>query len=121
MNPLPSPDMTTWSILDYELAFDGVRQINDAAVWLQSQPRASGRDHNYRPGADFIVAIGEDWCSGMVDQMMNRLADVRFADAGAEDRRLRLLLHYHTSYGPAGDSLEKVLEMLEEWRKPKVN
>lgn len=118
---LPAPDMSTWSVLDFELAFDGIRQVNEAAVWLQNQPRSTSRNHSYHPGTDFIVALGEDWCSSVIDQIMNRLAEARFSNPEEEDRRLRLLLHYYTSYGPAGDSLEKVLEMLEEWRAPKVN
>ena len=64
MNTLPILNMAGWSILDYELAFDGIRQVSNASLWLQNQPRAlSSKTDDYYPGAAFIVDIGESWCA----------------------------------------------------------
>ena len=116
MTALPIPDMSVWSILDYELAFDGLRQVNDATTWLQNQPRAS-TDHSLHPGADFIASLGEDWCSNAMTQMMDRLSELRFDDPKDEERRVLLLLHYATQWGPSAEPLASILAMVAKQMK----
>lgn len=119
MTNLPTPDMSAWSILDFELAFAGVHQINEASLWLQNQPRSySERARDYHPGAAFIVDIGEQWCGSAMGRLIEELEVRRFPDAEDEDRRLRLLLHYHAGFGPAGEALPELMAMLEGWRAP---
>lgn len=114
---MPSLDMSAWNMLDFELALDGIQQINAATIYVQNQPRASNsRTWEYYPGSAFIVAVGEEWCSSVLKQIIDTLEAKRFASAEEEDRRLRLLLHYHTQYGEAGDPLPEILQQLEIWR-----
>lgn len=116
---LPVLDMSAWSILDYELAFDGIRQISDASLWLQNQPRAySERGATYHPGAGFILAVGEDWCGDILTAIIDELERRRFSDPDDEDRRLRLLLTYHAGFGPAGTSVPDLMAMLDQWKAP---
>jgi hypothetical protein len=114
MTALPAPDMTKWSILDFELAFDGLRMVGDASVALQNQPRASDGRHGYYPGASLIVDLGEVWCATMIDNIMDRLLRIRFPDPKHDERRVRLLVHYATMYGQAGEGMAEVLRMASE-------
>lgn len=114
----PVPDMSKWSILDFELAMDGIRQVNNACIGLQNQPRSSAPDYSYYPGATFIVELGEDWCSEIMSAITDCLAEIRFNDPEDEDRRLCLLLNYHCGWGSAGEPLADVLAMIEKWRAP---
>lgn len=116
---LSIPDMADWSILDFELALEGVQQINAASLCIQNQPRSynhAARD--YHPGGSFIASVGEEWCSTMLVTIIDTLQARRFPDPQEEDRRLRLLLHYHTQWGPAGEPLPNIIAMLERWRQP---
>ncbi len=116
---LPIPDMSGWTMLDFELAFDGVRNVNESTLWLRNQPRASAERSNvYYGGAAFIVDLGERWCGSVMTSVIDALEARRFPDAQDEDRRLRLLLHYYTQWGPAGYPLPELLAMLERWRAP---
>lgn len=118
---LAIPDMSTWSILNFELAFDGARRVNDATLWLQNQPRAyDAGARRHHPGADFICALGEEWCAAVVDQVIKTLEQKRFNDPEDEDRRLRLLLTYYAGWGPAGEPLSEVLAMLDRWQAPRA-
>lgn len=119
MMTLPNPDMSGWSILDFELAFAGVRQINAASLWLQNQPRSySEQSRDYHPGAAFIVDIGEQWHGEVMTRLIEELEGRRFIEPDDEDRRLRLLLVYHCGWGPSGDPLPNVLAMLQTWQGP---
>lgn len=111
MTNLPIPDMSAWSVLDFELAFDGVNHLNDASLWLQNQPRASTGGGEYHPGADFIVAVGEQWCNHLIDEMIDTLKSRRFPDPGDDDRRVLLLIQHAAVGGPSGDSLAEVMQM----------
>ena len=116
---LPTLNMAGWSILDYELALDGVSQINDAALCIQNQPRAYNSDlQDCHPGAGLIAAVGEGWCSTVLTAIIEALETKRFCDPMDEDRRLRLLLVYWSSSGPAGEPLSSVMGMMEKWRAP---
>lgn len=111
MNALPTLNMIGWSILDYELAFAGIRQINDATTWLCNQPRATKR-HDYYPGAAFIAEIGEDWCGRIITDLMDSLRSIRFPDPKDEERRILLLLQYETQWGPSAEPLATILAMV---------
>lgn len=114
---MPSLDMSGWDMLDFELALEGILQISAASTFLQNQPRAfNGRTYEYFPGAAFIVEVGEQWCSAVLGQIIDTLEAKRFTGDEDEDRRLRLLLHYHTNFGPAGEPLPDILRQLEQWR-----
>jgi hypothetical protein len=118
MTDMPTLDMTGWSIIDYELALDGLRQVSAASTWLQNQPRAS-RGGDYHPGADFIVRIGEDWCTNRIDEVVTRLRTIRFPSPRDDDRRVLLLLSYEASFGSAGDGLARVIQMaLDQSARP---
>jgi len=109
---LPTLNMAGWSILDYELALDGVRQLSNAATWLQNQPRSyDSATMNYHPGADFIVQVGENWCSQQIDDIAKHLRTIRFPDAGDDDRRVRLLIMYEADYGPSGMPVAELIQM----------
>ncbi|SDH08009.1 hypothetical protein [Pelagibacterium luteolum] len=117
----PKFDMTGWAILDFELAYDGLQQLNLASLSIQNQPRASRSDHSYYPGADFIADIGETYVLGLADALIKRLEQVRFANPADEDRRLRLLMHHHCSFGSGGDTLPELLQRMAFWSaKPVV-
>lgn len=111
---LPSLNMIGWSILDYELAYDGIRHLNDAVLWLQNQPRAENGERGYYPGADFIIAIGESWGAEIVSEIVGSLREIRFPDPKHEERRLLLLLNYETQWGPASEPLASILAMVAE-------
>jgi hypothetical protein len=115
-NNLPVLNVAGWSVLDFELAFEGLRQVNDATIWLQNQPRAM-TDHSLHPGADFIASLGEVWCSNAMTQMMDHLAELRFADPADEERRIILLLHYATQWGPSAEPLASILAMVAKQMK----
>jgi hypothetical protein len=111
--------MTGWSILDYELAFDGIRHLNDATLWMQNQPRSyDDKRLDYHPGADFIVQVGEDWCASAIDGLITQLEATRFADAGDDDRRICLLLIYYADAGRAGEPISRLMAMIAEQSKP---
>ncbi|GHA13137.1 hypothetical protein GCM10007989_04640 [Devosia pacifica] len=110
-----SLDMTDWSILDFELAYDGIRQVAEAALWLQNQPRAYDGSQYYA-GADFIVELGEGWCASVLDELMGALRIRRFSERADEDRRLRLLIRDMTHHGPAGDPIEAIVQLVTEQR-----
>lgn len=113
------PALAAWSMLDFELALEGVWQINAASLFIQNPPRSFNHDaRDYHPGGSFIVSVGEDWCSSMLETIIDALEARRFPDAKEEDRRLRLLLHYHTQWGPAGEPLPDIMVMMEKWRAP---
>ncbi|KFL25007.1 hypothetical protein JP74_21855 [Devosia sp. 17-2-E-8] len=114
---LPILDMTAWSILDFELAIDGVRQLRAAVTWLQNQPRAE-RVTGRSCGTAFIAAIDEDWLAHRLSDMVERLEGIRFADPDDEDRRIRLLVMYYADYGPAGEPISDLLAMIEAQRQP---
>jgi hypothetical protein len=102
--------MTGWSILDFELCYDGLQQIIEACLCIQNQPRASVRG-TYAPGADFVATVGEDWCSLQLDALIANLKEVRFADARDDERRVLLLVHHAAGYGGASDTLADVIQM----------
>lgn len=109
---LPALNMIGWSVADYELAFDGIRRVNDATVWLQNQPRAiSSKTMDFHPGAAFIVDIGEGWCATVLDDLVKSLRVIRFPDATDDERRILLLLAYETSFGSASEPLANILAM----------
>jgi len=109
---LPTLNMIGWSILDYELAFDGIRHLNEAAVWLQNQPRSfNGTKQEYHPGADVIVQVGEGWCATVIDDLVDSLRAIRFSDPADDDRRVRLLIRYEADYGAAGMPLAELIQM----------
>ncbi|MCF1744703.1 hypothetical protein [Paradevosia shaoguanensis] len=114
---LPILDMTAWSILDFELAIDGIRQLRDAVTWLQNQPRAELKT-GIASGAAFVVAIDEDWLAHRLCDMVERLERIRFTNQAHEDRRIRLLVMYYADYGPAGEPLSDLLAMIEAQRQP---
>lgn len=115
----PTLNMAGWSILDYELALDGLQHVNDAITWLQNQPGSYDRTMgSYNPGADFIVQIGESWCGGIIDAIVKQLEATRFDDAEDDDRRIRLLLIYYAASGAAGQPLPWLMEMIAEQSKP---
>lgn len=119
MTNLPIPDTSSWSMLDFELALDGVHLISAASLCIQNQPRAHNeRTGNYFPGGDFIASVGEDWCASMLTAIIDELEVRRFADAAEEDRRIRLLLHYYTQWGPAGEPMPDIIMMMERWQAP---
>lgn len=116
---LPTLNMVGWSILDYELAFDGIRHLNDASLWLQNQPRSyDERRHEYHPGAAFIVTVGEGWCASMLDDLIESLSVIRFPVADDDERRVKLLLQYHADYGAAGEPLAAILAMVKKQTEP---
>jgi len=116
---LPTLNMIGWSILDYELAFDGIRQVNDATAWLQNQPRAtSAKTGDYHPGAAFICAIGEGWCGDVIDELIDSLRAIRFPDPKHEERRILMLLHYASQWGPSSDPLADIMAMVPEQFRP---
>ena len=109
---LPDLNMIGWSIDDYELALDGIRQVNEATLWLQNQPRSyDTAKERYHPGADFVCQIGEDWCGHIVTELVDSLRAIRFDDAQHDDRRVLLLVHYETSFGRASEPLAKIIQM----------
>ncbi|MHA6731413.1 hypothetical protein [Devosia sp. A369] len=109
---LPTLNMADWSIIDFELAFDGIRHLSNASLWMQNQPRSyDSKRSNYHPGADFIVQVGEDWCASIIDSLVKRLEVIRFDDAEHDDRRIRLLLIYYADFGPSGESVTNLLAM----------
>lgn len=116
---LPHPRHVLLVNARFPLAFDDVRQINDASIWLQNQPRsydeAAGQHH---PGAEFVCAVGEEWCAAVLDELFDTLEKKRFDDPQDEDRRLRLLLIYWSGYGAAGETLPNIMAMLDQWRAP---
>lgn len=116
---LPALNMTGWSILDYELALDGIQHVNNATAWLQNQPGSyDSAKGNYSPGANFIVQIGESWCGGIIDAIVKQLEATRFDDADDEDRRIRLLLIYYAESGAAGHPLPWLMNMVAEQSRP---
>lgn len=116
---LPTLNMIGWSILDYELAFDGIRQVNDATAWLQNQPRAtSAKTGDYQPGAAFICDIGEGWCGEVICDLVDSLRVIRFSDPKHEERRILMLLQYATQYGSASDPLADIMAMVAEQLRP---
>jgi hypothetical protein len=111
MKPLPTLNVTGWSILDYELAFDGIRQVIEATTWLKNQPRAyHSAKGDYHPGGDFIVDLGEGWCSEILDGLLDSLRTIRFEDAAADERRVLLLIRYEVSWGVASDPLSQIIQ-----------
>lgn len=93
MKSLPTLNMIGWSILQYELAYDGLNRMVDGGNSLLTQPRAVA-DDDWHPGAAFIASIVEgqlDWC---VTDLIDSLKAIRFPDAEDDDRRVRLLLRY---------------------------
>jgi hypothetical protein len=109
---LPTLNMADWSILDYELAFDGIRHLNDAAVWLQNQPRSfNSKQGEYHPGADLIVQVGEEWCANAIDDVVNSLRVIRFQDPEDDDRRIRLIIRYEADYGASGTPVAELIKM----------
>jgi hypothetical protein len=107
----PRLNMTGWSILDFELCMDGLRHVSDATTWLQNQPRATDGRRGYHRGADFIVQLGEDWCSEQIDAVVKRLREVRFSDQADDQRRVLLLIAYEASFGPSSEPLPKIIQM----------
>jgi len=117
MSAPPELNMTSWSILDFELAFDGLRQMRESVTWLQNQPRASIKG-NYHPGAEYVVALDEEWLVHRFDDIVSRLAATRFADPNDEDRRIRFLLVYYGGYGSAGLPLAALMDMIAAQCQP---
>ena len=113
---LPILDMTAWSILDFELAIDGLSQMREAALWLLNQPRASTEDRNH-PGAAYVAALGE-LSSKRVDDIMTRLEHTRFPDPAQEDRRIRLLVTYYGGFGPGGYDIPALMDLIAAQRQP---
>jgi hypothetical protein len=108
----PYLDTAGWSIIDYELAYAGLQHINDATKLLQNQPRAiNGDTGDYHLGANFIVELGEGWCSGGIDFLMERLRTIRFNDPKDDERRVLLLITYASSYGCASDPVAAIIQM----------
>lgn len=119
MTALPTLNMRDWSILDYELAVDGIRQVNDASLWLQNQPRAyNTARQDYHPGGDFIIQIGEDWCAGMLTKIVESLRAMRFPDPKHDERRVLLLLQNETRWGSASNPLAEILAMVASQMAP---
>ena len=116
MSTLPALNMADWTIRDYGLAFEGIRQVNYASLWLQNQPRAAKGHHLY-PGGDFIASIGEDWCNGVLSDLVDSLRAIRFADTAQDERRLLLLLQDEASWGPASEPLANILAVIAEQKK----
>ena len=66
---------------------------------------------DYHPGANFIVQIGEGWCATMIDDLVDSLRTIRFADPSDEDRRVRLLIRYEADHGASGTPLAELIQM----------
>ncbi|MBE0595321.1 MAG: hypothetical protein IH616_23275 [Gemmatimonadales bacterium] len=111
MKTLPRMDMTGWTIDSFELAYDGLQSLNAACRLIQNQPRSEVRNGEYHPGADFIVSIGEDWCSAQIDALIERVGEVRFGDRQHDERRVLLLINYASSHGSASDPLASIIQM----------
>jgi hypothetical protein len=94
-NSLPVLDPAAFTILDFELAHDGLAKMTDAGSGIMCQPRATREsDQNYFPGANFIADIVEGWLDWQVSDLIERLRSIRFDDAEDDDRRVRLLLRF---------------------------
>lgn len=119
MTQLPTLNMVGWTVLQYELAYAGLRHVNDATLLLQNQPRALRAPGEYEPGADVIVQVGEDWCGPMIDDLIDSLRTIRFEKREDDERRVRLLVHYMTSHGPSGEPMADVLAMIVGWMSEK--
>lgn len=109
-NSLPTLNMTGWTIDDFELAFEGVRQVSEAAKGLCNQPRSTRVD-DYLAGARFIADLGEDWCGDRIDDILDRLASIRFDDPKDDERRVLLLVNYYSSHGSASEPLSKIVAL----------
>lgn len=94
---LPVLDMAGWSILDFELAYDGLVAMARAGNGLLCQPR-SVVNHNHRPGALLIESLIEDRIDWQVTDLIDRLKVVRFSEAEDDDRRIRMLLHFELDH-----------------------
>lgn len=116
---MPCLNFEDWTILDYELAFDGFRHLADACLWLENQPRAH-KGTLYRPGADFIASLHEGWLNEQIDKIIDRLSVIRFDDPDSEDRRLRLLIMFHADFGTRGEIVKEVVDLIMRQVLPKA-
>ena len=91
---LPTLNMAGWTIVDFEIAFEGLQALDYAANAMANQPR-SQRSNDLRPGADFIETVRVEWVHFRIDELVNHLAKVRFADPRDDDRRVCLLVRHH--------------------------
>lgn len=108
---LPTLDMTGWSILDFELAYDGLRHISDAGSLLLNQPRAGAEFERAPPGAAFIERATVDWCHAQIEALTDRLKEIRFDDQKLDERRVTLLINYVTSHGSASEPVARIVQM----------
>lgn len=85
MPSLPTLDMTGWSILDFELAYDVLMKKLAVGVSATSQWRAP-------LAVVFITADIIDAADAQVLALIEHLRAIRFEDRGEDDRRIRLLI-----------------------------
>lgn len=108
MNALATLNMDGWTVRDFELAYEGLRQVCEATGGLLNQPRSSN-DHSYHPGAAFIFDLGENWCSNVMYEIIERLKLIRLPDPKDDERRILLILQDLTRWGSAAEPLSQIL------------
>jgi hypothetical protein len=92
--PIPTLNLVGWSVLDFELAYDGLTHMADAVNGVICQPRAMMESDNYFPGAAVLESVIVRWIDYRVADLMGRLRTIHFDVGGEEDRRILLLLKY---------------------------
>ncbi len=99
MRTLPTLDMTGWEVDDFEVALDGISLMSAAGNGIACQPRA-GSEHEYFPGAKFVVSIIENYLDWSESDMIDRLRTISYDDPQDEARRLRMILRFELDEVP---------------------
>lgn len=99
-------DTTGWSILQFELAYDGLVAMAAGGNSILCQPRAKDQ-----PGASVVADLIDHGIHLTVTAIADRLRRLRFDDPGDDDRRERLLLRYELDHpdGRLSEALHLVL------------
>lgn len=95
---IKKPDTTTWSALDFAIAYDGLCLAGAVLNGVICQPRAM-IDHQLLPGTALLDDIAVLSLDPLVDGLMADLAQRVYPTAAEEQQRISLLIKYWMSLG----------------------
>lgn len=103
-------DLDAFTILDLEIAVDGLLRLEHGASGVYSQPRAlCSKQANYVPGAAFLRDFVENVVDREIGRILQHLKTMTFDDAEDECRRDWLIIKIHSEYVDPEVSVSDIL------------
>lgn len=104
------PKMNGWNILDFELVYDALVGMEQAAMWVLEQPRAGVGGGHLPRGADYLQDLVYDGIHVALEHIVEHLKATRYDDPEDERRRVWLIIKNYAEFPDPDRSVSDVLQ-----------